>query len=474
MLKAILVNQIMMDGLGDFTHLIDIYIALKNNPQLENFEFIVVVDTILREPHGFREKLEKIGITKYFIGNRKDNLHEIPELQQHFKEATQIIEISAHGFNLEKYLPYINKNKTVFKRISEHESIDPWPKEGVDKITIFSMGLGKDTYGIKLKPVVKIEECDAYSIIEKNDSDFFESLLRYTNSKNVSELIENNIFIPAYFSKKYPLVVFLTLLILNDKIPNDKNIVMYVSGDTRGLLKDLKYYFARCWNNMSSKVNKIQLMENGSKGPELIGQFDNNLLKQITIMTGYWLTDASYQVIYQCASLLTAVSGDNTLEMSIAHKKLPYYWSTNFGLKKQTLVGLKKIVSDYLDSKNVDESLKEAFKIFFDYDTLYEINEGTPINSIINSSYKNLDFTSMAEIWPEIAQHIIENYNFYNKLPNIFLEGLPSKAEMYSSMNGKDNSALEQPNLEKVSFFGDKGHDLQCLPSQKTLNFSNA
>ena len=232
-------NGVCSDGIGDFSHFEDILKALLNNPQFSNVQFIAIVYFNAKGKKSnydlIQHKLDELGIKTYF-GTDPEHLAFITdtELQHHLSEADQVIMISSpSGFVI--YEPYFKKNIPI-KFIGEHETPDPF--RGLDRkylprtITLRSMGLSREHYGLKTKDILAPTSEDAWEIIQHHSPEFATRLLDCTNSPDFQKFCTQNMILPAYFNKCRDFVNFLRLLCRNhSSLSNEKNIVIYYSGN---------------------------------------------------------------------------------------------------------------------------------------------------------------------------------------------------------------------------------------------------
>ena len=404
--KYVIFNTTLYDGVGDFSHFEDIIKALLANPLYHNVAFIPIVSF---DPKGsesnykrIHEKLKALGIPFIYGKNQEhEQLSQNLALQQHLSDADQCIAISADMIS-PLYRPYC-KPGIPFKMIGEHEG---WGE--------YSLGLGEGRHGIKIQPVLKIPPLKAWQIILDNDAEFASQLLTQTDSPTFETFHTDNEIIPAYFNKPDPFINFLCLLAVNDTYPQNKNSLIYLSGLTpeaimtnnqiKHLLKD-------------APVGKIELITAGNNSPHIL-YTNPNYSKTIRILSRFYLSDPSFNAIYQLTHL-AAVSGDNTLERCISMNILPYYCSTNSGPKRHTLIALHKITQ--LPELTMSLEARTSFSIFFSmrHDDLFGLKD----------KYRLLDLSAMIEAWPAVVGYLTKYCNFYDSLDSIMREGLPETAQ---------------------------------------------
>jgi len=76
MAKVILLNRIVSDGLGDFSHFVDIYCYLRAHPKMQEFEFIPIIccdnspstSSTRKQFAKIREKMQSLDVPVYFLG----------------------------------------------------------------------------------------------------------------------------------------------------------------------------------------------------------------------------------------------------------------------------------------------------------------------------------------------------------------------------------------------------------------------
>jgi hypothetical protein len=378
MAKVILLNKIMSDGIGDFSHFLDIYLFLRNHPKTSDFELIPVIccdrDPVKTHVESrFKKILSKIksnDIPLYFYGDEEaynGNLSENASLIRCFSEAVQIINISYPTVGtFEKLLSYVNP-KASLKSIGEHEyyfSPDGWLSR--------SLGLGSDCYGIKSKPIEPLEPADAFAVIAKNDSLFTQALLSSTDSDTFFSFQKKNIFTSAYFqhTSSADFKLFLLLFAVNQSLPKDKNIVIYLSSNHINEFVEGIYNS----NEFNEVLNGTEIKRIEWINPDK-AQINNELNltgnRIIKILYGFSLCDKSYSALYQCLGI-AAVTGDNTLEQAISSRVLPFYRSYNYNNKIETLSALKNIIKE--KKEILSEKVFQDFQLFFEFAFLPENN----------------------------------------------------------------------------------------------------
>ena len=200
-------------------------------------------------------------------------------------------------------------------------------------------------------------------------------------------------------------------------------------------------YFSRFFQN--SHIKQIEIIDANFPQPLIIA-CNPAANSAIRIFYGFNISNECYQALYQNCSI-AGVSGDNTLEKAIPHT-LPFYISSNFNSKRETLEELSHIIRQI----ELPEKIKNDFLIYFNFEIikkhLLPLNFSSKLKETIEAAipiYKDLDLVGMSQYWPMISSVLMEKYNFFDKLENIFFEGLPKqlvvaqKEQSYPSKGGK-------------------------------------
>ncbi len=433
--KVFFFNYVTNDGKGDFKHLCDIVAAIKNNPALSNFELHAVVDIGERwKKENFEDKLRDLGLTRNYINDPEDKPWENPELQNDLSQAVQIIQVSSNSLpNRDKYLAFV-KAGTLYKYFGEHEGYNPLlpstPKLG--PIIVRSMGLGVNTYGIKINKSMVNPLLNPFSIIAKHDNAFFTTLMTNTNSANAEEFQASNLFLPAYFNKTRAFQHFLLLLMSNTQLPSDKDISVFVSTSVKDCKKIISELNIDKHKDIIANFSQIEVIEaNGALTRHLLNPVKTRALR---LFSGFKLSDESFNTLFHCASFAAFVTGDNTFEMTISRKEIfPFYCSTNFDFKVNTLKSLEEIIKKVTAEKGVPVKVASDMLLLFNYEKFVRFEDPWRTKSSMDSilgEYKNIDFVAMAKAWHAVSDYIIENHNFYAKLPELFLEGLDPSLQL--------------------------------------------
>lgn len=434
--RYVIFNTVNSDGVGDFTHMEDIMKSLLSNPKYRSVEFIPIIYFIEGELASnyerIHQKIKDFGI-QFFYGKKDDHLRfsKNEAFQRLLSEADQAILISYDAI-FELYEPYLKQGIPI-KYIGEHEAVGIPSSilsrlgSGRDWGTSYksrSLGLSRKCQGIKIQHIPQITPEMALSIIRDDNPDFLTQLLVNTHSVDFKTFNDNNIVIPAYFNITLNFLSFLHLLSINGSL-TDKNIVIYHSGTSLDFLENETSNILISDLFRNSNISQIEIIKPNS--PSSIRIYENQHgLKAIKILSGLYLSDTSFNAIWQLAKI-AGVCGDNTLERCISMDVLPYYWSTNAPLKMPTLLALQQITQ--LPELMISQEARESYKIFFDP------NEYFAHNGIAESPHRQrptkfslLHFAKMIESWPIVTAYIKQNHSFYNNLDKILLEALPPQS----------------------------------------------
>ena len=338
------------DGMGDFSHFVDIYTALMKDSDLNKMEFIPVVFV---EGHD-KEKLKKINaklsslnIPRYFSGHStafEEPSQNHKDLIDTLKKSDQILFISYDSL-YRRYQNNINPN-TILKTINEHEGRVSLHVPNSRKR---SMGLAEDCYGLKISEFTHPSSSEASSIIAEHDPNFLSDLLRHTGSETFEDFTKNNTLAPAYFNITFDFKRFLTFLVTQDL--DKKDLALYFSG--AALNSEESDLAAIVLPSIAKSRNvRVELIKKNSE-PIV---YNPSATRVIRVFTEYNISDPSYRALYSNAKI-AGVSGDNTLEYAIAHNVFPFYMSTNFSGKKFDHHGVEILASNGLIHSQILKSL---------------------------------------------------------------------------------------------------------------------
>lgn len=410
--KYVVFNTVNYDGAGDFAHFKDIMKALLANPAFKDVEFTSIIedhDTNKTSRYdSLHKQLTAMGI-RFYLGNQekhKDQFSKDKNLQKDLLQADQAIIISFDNDLFKIYQPYLKKSIPV-KCIGEHET---------SCISIFvenqfSRGLGLSKYGIKIKDIPRLSPQDAWNTIAMHDPKWSEQLLKHTHSNDFESFYEKNILVPAYFNKPFDFSDLVDVFIANQSLSKDKNIIIFQSGFKYSNLTPRDLVVATGFiDTLNSDITNIEVIMPAHDSLQFPGNPDGS--KTITIFSGFYLSDPAYDAIYHLAQV-AGVSGDNSLELAVSMNVLPFYWSTNSGNKYATIRELHHITQ----ALDITPEAKKAFDIFFSQSpfvhTVYDIN-----------------FQELIQAWPTVTAYLRTHKNFYDKLEDIVLEGLPLKSTL--------------------------------------------
>src|SRR5579862_1968674 len=354
--RVILLNHVNYDGTGDFSHLIDIYQEFKNNPIYQDYEFYPVIACDLGQFKKVAGRLKELEVNKkigkyYFYKDREFKVSD--ELKNELQQAEQVMLISHSQFydleDCQQYLP----TQVVYKYIGEHEVREV---EVPEKFENHSLGLSEGHQGIKLKRDVQhYSPQAALGIIKQENPEYVSALLQHTQTTDINTFTEDHPLIPAYFNQRQPFIRFLRVLGMQEGF--FKNPVVNFSGreldDTfiEQLKEELK----------DTKIGAIEIIQK-EKAPVILDNPNPEKgTQRIRIFCGYNLTNNSYNALYQQAAV-AGVSGDNTFEMAISCGVFPFYHSTNYKMKKDSLDALCKIIET---CNEIPDNVKKDYISYF-------------------------------------------------------------------------------------------------------------
>jgi hypothetical protein len=449
--KIILFSYIEPDGIGDCTHLIEIYNELVSNPTYKDLNVSVIVSS---DSIDIRKKFAKLPcLSKYFfyLGDGQDPEPDADEttpekiretLSQDLKDADQFITISSRHSTafkgIRRYANLINP-QALFKHITEHEGDDTVFDE---RFSVYRMGLSSGCLGIKLRPTPKTEIADAVNTIKKNDPGFSDILVNSTESKDIEDFLDKNLLIPAYFNRKDDFVRFLLFLAMNEIMPQ-KDIAIYLSGGQLNrepvgdeIIYSDSRFFGKHWQSYISyniikeiifswkifentDIKQIEIIERG-KNKKITREMNNqNGKRNVRIYCGFCISDNSYNALFQSAKMV-GISGDNTVEKAINCGVLFYYYSTNFHFKSRFLAEIASIV----EQTDLDDQIKKDLLLFFnprEFDEFALPRTGGGRDQAAMEKFRKLNLIRMIEAWPIINAHIVRKYNFFDNLPEVIL-----------------------------------------------------
>ena len=435
----ILENNIYLDGEGDYYHCLDLLKASKTNPNLIEFTFIPIINT---NNQTLRAKIfndfKLLGITEFYIGDLNDfqkNSDLDQKLKPVYERADQVIEVSNYFAPPQRRFL---KPGTVVKRILEHEKLGDGSTDGFPKGWHYhnnhptynaNLGLSRIAQGIKIADVDKVSSSHFFSTLQKHDQHFANKLLTTTVSKNFQHFLENNTFFHGYFTDFNYIdgfSIFLALVCSNHALKHkSKDIAIHLSSSIKFPLRT----YAKSENSVeeehdSNGIRFFKLLINyipdfdikhieffGKKGEfNDTNESDHYIYPinpagtRIVRIYSEFLSQQSFNELYDAVEMV-GVSGDNTFEKSVAHKKLPFYHSTNWAMKIPTFAAIKTIIETV--DFGFSEPLKNDLIIYFNYRALQSRAE----------YWKQLfqvDLDEIRNAWPVIATYLKNNKNFYH------------------------------------------------------------
>jgi hypothetical protein len=434
------------DGLGDFSHFVDIYNAIRKDRSLRHIQYIPVVYVRGENQVKYvtiQKKLRSMSIPFYYLfGNfpeTNDSLQKKIYTKHGFlhslQKTDQIILISFDDGIFSVCRPYIN-SKAIIKTINEHE--------GCKMLKDFfhlrrGLGLEKGGYGIKIADITPLSLPQAGELIERNDMRFYSDLMHHTNATDFLDFCEKNVCIPAYFNDSDVFFRFLSFLTTHEQ--SKKDLAIYFSGCdlTSPLVKErIDALLKRVPN-----TPKIELITKNGEKKIVFNTLGEG--RTIRIFMGYFISDNAYSALFSIAKI-AGVSGDNTLEFSIAHRVLPYYRSTNFFQKQPTLKVLKKI--SQLPELSMSIEARVSFNIYFDLDAIhFEHIVFAGLGAEDTNPFNRINLPAMIEAWPTVANYLKKSHNFYHHLKDIVLEKLPDNKPITAMMEFQ--AALELAHKKK-------------------------
>lgn len=424
MKKWHLFNTVLTDGQGDFSHFVDICMALKNDPGLHDVQLIPVIGIDgydLDKLQRIKNKLMSLNSTEHYcFFTFLTSFNTYHPLALSLKESEQVLFISADALYpvCQFYIP----PGALIKIINEHEGERFFKIPNSNK---YPLGLGEKCYGIKISELPKRTLDEAGAIIREYDPHFYNRLLKQTNANSFQELYDKNLVIPAYFNKFYNgFAKFLTLLViqvLHGSSP--QGLVIYYSG--KNLFKSSGYNIYDLAADLNIRIECIR--------DDKVVVVNPNSERTVKIFIGAYICDQSYDALFSCAEIV-GVSGDNTLESSVAHQVLPFYMSTNFDIKRPTLEMLQKISQQ--PEIPISGEARDSFNVYFD--PSYYMEEHFILKS------KHLNLFEMMKNWPIIASYLKEHRNFYSHLKDICLAGISRDLTRNNSLSDHNASFFSQ------------------------------
>ena len=445
MKNIILFVHVMYDGLGDYSHFVDIYLALR---QQKEFKLISIIKYSSEHEKFIADALKKHGISNHHLllhEKAPNHIKGNKQLQQDLSQSKLLIQVSHRFSELAEYAVYCPQ-KTVLLCIGEHEySYIPANVEPHLKVVKFNMGLGKDTNGIKLCnfPLYTTDKCKKLN--EITDTEFLAKLL---NEQTPEDFFKKNIIVPAYFNKLVAFMRFIFFLGINQSI-SDKDITIYFSTmqpEMAEFLKDVIDENLKKWRKHvnlyleKSNLKEIVLLDcHEPSTTESHFPINENGERTIRILSGFWLDSDDYNRLFSIATI-TGVSGDKTLEKAIDYGVLPYYVSTHFREKLATIDAIRQI-SQTVTLSCTPECVAH-FDSYLNKDNFFKFGNEPRIERIISvfPVFEDIDIIAMSKVWPQICDELRKNHNFYDKLVGMVIactESLEAKEEQHKGLDSK-------------------------------------
>lgn len=434
----VLTNEVLSDGVGDFYHFADVIKKLASDPRYKDIRLVGFVEfkeggsdtNYKRIENQIQEIKNQFSNIEIYFGTEKDHKKYSTDtnIQNMLGTADQAFTVS-RGLSLPLLYSAYLKPDIPLKSIGEHENaICCWPSAMPNPKIDCSLGLSKSS-GIKIENVPPIPAHEACDIIQTNEPKLSSELFRATNTSDFNACLEQNIIVPAYYSRLDDFIGLIHLLAMNESVSNGKNIIILASGrgcDTDSNEMHSEFSLAKL---KSSSVKDIEIIQSGDES-EII-HINPEGLKSIKIMKGFYLNDQAYDALFQLTrNNIAGVSGDNSLERCFAYDILPFYWSTNADNKRPTLTMLQNITQ--LDELPISDKARQSFNVYFDPQKHFEhadlYTKRRPTNPERPDPYQNVDFQEMLKYWPVVVDYVKKNHNFYEKFVNIMNEGLEVKS----------------------------------------------
>lgn len=414
---VVLLNHVNADGTGDYSHLEDIYHALIENPNLRDYEFIPVISVAPVQYEKIKNRLSQLRVKKFFIAADTENLYENHDLQGCLRQADQVVLVShANLPEMAQYRKHFNP-RAQLKFIGEHEGsqycIQRLEAEGWSNR---SLGLAPNRYGLKLTREERLDLPHSLEIIaEEKENPFLAALLQHSRSDTLTSFAQRNELIPAYFNQ-HGFEGFLLFLALNPELSPGKDISIYLSGN---YVLDPNFDFPK-----TMQVNRVEVVRPDGR-IEVIYSANHSRNQVIRIFQGFNLSDKAYRAIYQQAPY-AGVSGDNTFEKALSNLVFPFYHSTNFAMKRPSLLALATIVQHL----PLTPKLISDYQFYFRYINLFSNTfvsgrsklRADAVDRFGLQMNQRLDFPAMIKAWPVVANYLHENHNFYSHLEEVILE----------------------------------------------------
>ncbi|STX41992.1 Uncharacterised protein [Legionella donaldsonii] len=259
----ILFNYIHYDGIGDFSHLLDIMEALMPLAATLGIKIVPLVICLTERKQTVIDKIAERcpGLTPFIFTADTRNPRELPalfeefvgntmKLQNRLRRALSIFQIATATTKEQKDLllqfcrpgiPVVNISEQCGLRtaaqFSPISSIDERDRAipNLKNINDRWMGLEKRTYcyGVKIKAPHSMSQADAIQTLE--NTDFMRALLGHTDSQEVpseetiTEFLRNNQLIPAYLQSKISIIKFIFFCLEQPTLARQGDITFYIN-----------------------------------------------------------------------------------------------------------------------------------------------------------------------------------------------------------------------------------------------------
>ncbi|MDR3501710.1 MAG: hypothetical protein P4L79_03925 [Legionella sp.] len=308
-------------------------------------------------------------------------------------------------------------------------------------------------YGIKLQPPLDLSKEEALSTF--TDQNYVHTLLKKEGTEPIekselTDFLNRTQIIPAYLQDFESIIKFILYCIEHEK-NSDKEILFHIHNYNNIFNPRLRYqlsvnelsaedYSFSAMENRDEDVAlpwlentlltdegfqkydfddieiNIELNVNGNTRTITYGAASASTKKTVRILTGFYLEDEDYNKLYHLADSIVGVSGDNTLEKALSHKKLPFLQSLNKFTFESAMRALYAISIDCLPEAS--PQLKQYLSNYF-LDKNMRLDHKDRREKLLQVDWNELHTT-----WGTVGDSLQKNYNFYNHLKSIFYEAL--------------------------------------------------
>jgi hypothetical protein len=204
-------------------------------------------------------------------------------------------------------------------------------------------------------------------------------------------------------------------------LPRDKDIVVYLSSpkDGKSLVKSIKNEEGLPDSSLMASIKQVEFIENNSTGILKDVVKLNTEGRVLRIFCNFRIDDAAFNALYR-AAIISGVSGDTSFERAIAFRTLPFYFSTNYSAKRETLEALQAII--HSEDLGIPEEIKRDFITYFQYEKAWYKSAIKSPERIRELQQVNL--MGMCAEWHKIALYLRKHFNIYNLLPQLVEEDI--------------------------------------------------